>query len=139
MRWDSCKPAAQDPAGDSAPLLWNPWVFVCTDRVVDPVEEGFDVAIRAGRLIDSTLVARRLGSLKSVIVAAPGYGKGHPRLRSPSDLERHPCITFAPTPTPNTWLLHSGSKKVDVRISPRLSANDMEVMRDAARGGIGIA
>jgi len=113
--------------------------LVCTDRVVNLVEEGFDVAIRAGHLADSTLVARRLGVLKSVLVAAPAYLKRHPRLKSPTDLEKHPCITFGSIPTPTTWTLYFGEKKVEVRISAHLSTNDMELMRDASRAGIGIA
>ncbi len=123
-------------------LEQNPEVqidLVCTDRVVNLVEEGFDVAIRAGRLVDSALVARRLGALKSVVVAAPAYLKRHPRLKSPADLEKHPCITFGSIPAPTIWTLHFGEKKVDVRISPRLSTNDMDLMRDAARAGIGLA
>ncbi len=113
--------------------------LVCTDRVVNLVEEGFDVAIRAGPLVDSRLIARRLGAMKRVLVAAPSYLKGSPRLRSPADLEKHPCITFGAAPAPSTWALHFGDKKVEVRITARLSANDMDLMRDAALAGIGIA
>ena len=49
--------------------------LVSTDRAVDLVKEGFDVAVRAGHLIDSTLVARRLGTIKRVLIAAPAYLK----------------------------------------------------------------
>lgn len=113
--------------------------LVCTDRVVNLVEEGFDVGVRAGHLADSTLVARRLGVLRRVVVVAPAYLKRHPRPKSPTDLEKHPCITFGSIPTPTTWALQWGEKRVDVRISARLLANDMEQMRDAARAAIGIA
>jgi DNA-binding transcriptional LysR family regulator len=113
--------------------------LVCADRVVNLVEEGFDVAIRAGRLVDSTLIARRLGAMKRVLVASAGYLKRHPRLKSPADLEKHACIAFGSAPTPTLWTLHSGEKKVDVRVPARLSANDMDMMVDAARAGIGIA
>jgi len=113
--------------------------LVCTDRVVNLVEEGFDVAIRAGHLVDSTLVARRLGAMKRVLVASPGYLKHHPRLKSPADLEKHPCIAFGSIPTPSLWTLHFGEKKVDVQVPARLSTNDMDLMLDAARAGIGIA
>ncbi len=113
--------------------------LVCTDRVVNLVEEGFDVAIRAGRLVDSTLVARRLGALKSVLVASAGYLKRHPRLKSPAELEKHPCIAFGASPSPTMLTLHSGEKKVDVRVPARLTTNEMDLMLDAARAGIGIA
>jgi DNA-binding transcriptional LysR family regulator len=113
--------------------------LVCTDRVVNLVEEGFDVAIRAGRLVDSTLIGRRLGAIKRVLVASAGYLKSHPRLKSPADLENHPCIVFGSIPTPTLWTLHFGQKKVEVRVAARLSTNDMDLMLEAARAGIGIA
>lgn len=113
--------------------------LVCTDRVVNLVEDGFDVAIRAGRLVDSTLIARRLGALKSVLVASAGYLKRHPRLKSPAELEKHPCIAFGASPSPTMLTLRFGEKKVDVRVPARLTTNDMDFMLDAARAGIGIA
>jgi len=113
--------------------------LVCSDRVVNLVEEGFDVAIRAGHLVDSALIARRLGAFKRVLVASAGYLKRHGRPKSPADLEKHPCIVFESTPTPTLWTLHSGEKTIDVRVPARLLANDMDLMLDAARGGIGIA
>ena len=113
--------------------------LVCSDRVVNLVEEGFDVAIRAGHLVDSTLIARRLGAFKRVLVASAGYLKRHGRPKSAADLEKHPCIVFGSSPTPTLWTLHSGEKRVDVRVPARLSANDMDLMVDAALAGIGIA
>src|SRR5262245_24864330 len=76
--------------------------LVCTDRVVNLVEEGFDVAIRAGHLADSALVARRLGVLRRVLVAAPAYLKRYPHVKAPNDLEKHPCIAFGSIPAPTT-------------------------------------
>jgi DNA-binding transcriptional LysR family regulator len=113
--------------------------LTCTDRQVDLVEEGFDVAIRAGQLGDSTLVARNLGSIKRVLVAAPSYCKRNGTPRTPADLAKHACITFAPGATPNLWTLHAGGKKVEVRVTSRLNVNDFEMIRDAARAAIGIA
>ena len=113
--------------------------LVCSDRVVNLVEEGFDVAIRAGHLVDSTLIARRLGAMKRVLVASPGYLKTHGRPKSPAELGKHPCITFGSSPAPTLWTLHSGEKKIDVRVPARLSANDMDLMLDAALAGIGVA
>ncbi|MCU1279066.1 MAG: Transcriptional regulator, partial [bacterium] len=111
----------------------------CTDRTVDLVEEGFDVAIRAGALGDSTLVGRSLGAIKRVLVAAPSYCRRHGTPRAPADLTRHACITFAAGATPNLWTLHAGGEKAEVRVSPRLTVNDFDIMRDAARAAIGIA
>jgi DNA-binding transcriptional LysR family regulator len=114
--------------------------MVCTDRRVDLVEERFDVAIRAGRLADSSLVARPLGSMKRVVVAAPGYCKEHGTPRTPADLAKHAGIVFGAGPSPaDVWSLESGGRRAEVRITPRLAVNDFEIMRAAALGGVGIA
>jgi DNA-binding transcriptional LysR family regulator len=113
--------------------------MVCTDRRVDLVEEGFDVAIRAGPLEDSTLVARSLGVLKRVLVASPAYLRRRGTPRAPSDLVGHACINFGAGHAPGVWVLHAGDRKAEVRVSPRYSVNELELMVEAARAGIGIA
>jgi DNA-binding transcriptional LysR family regulator len=113
--------------------------LTCTDRRVNLVEEGFDVAIRAGALDDSTLIARNLGAIKRVLVAAPGYCRRHGTPSTPADLARHACISFGAGSRSNIWTLHAGEHEVEVKISPRLTVNDYEMVRDAARAGLGIA
>jgi DNA-binding transcriptional LysR family regulator len=113
--------------------------LVCTDRRVDLVEEGFDLAIRAGTLADSSLVARRLGALKRVLVAAPAYCKQHGTPRAPADLAQHACITFGAGSAPNHWILFSGEQRAEVRVTPRLTVNDLRILSEAARAAIGIA
>jgi DNA-binding transcriptional LysR family regulator len=113
--------------------------IVCTDRRVDLVEERFDVAIRAGELADSSLIARSLGKAKLVFVAAPGYCRHHGAPQTPADLREHACIAFGGYETPNLWILESGGKRREVRVTPRLTANDFEVLRDATVAGAGIA
>lgn len=111
--------------------------LLCTDRVVDLVEEGFDLAIRAGRLPDSSLIARRLGELPRYVVASPRYLKGRKRPRSPQDLLVHTCLTFG---SPNvTWKLVSEQQEVEVKLEGRLAVNDHEVLREATLAGAGIA
>ncbi len=113
--------------------------MMCSDRRVDLVDEGFDVAIRAGPLDDSTLVARSLGVIKRVLVASPAYLRRRGTPRSPADLEQHSCISFAAGRAPGTWALHAGDRKVEVRISARFAVNDLELMLETTRAGIGIA
>jgi DNA-binding transcriptional LysR family regulator len=113
--------------------------LVCSDRTFNLVEDGFDVAIRAGALADSTLVARSLGGLKRVLVAAPRYCKDHGIPKEPADLTKHTCITFAAGATPNIWVLESAKQRTEVRVLPRFAANDLEIMRAAAIDGIGVA
>jgi DNA-binding transcriptional LysR family regulator len=113
--------------------------LVCTDRRVDLIEEGFDLAIRAGELDDSSLVARRLGQFKRVLVAAPGYCKQHGTPRTPADLSKHACLAFGAGARPAEWTLLSDGKKATVRVTPRLTVNDFEILRAAAHAGQGIA
>jgi DNA-binding transcriptional LysR family regulator len=113
--------------------------LVASDRAVDLVEENFDVALRAGALADSTLVARAVGSIKRVLVAEPNYCKTHGTPAEPADLEQHAAITFGSGTAPNVWALEAGEKRVEVRVRPRLAVNDFDIMRAAALAGVGIA
>ncbi|WP_321959175.1 LysR family transcriptional regulator [Burkholderia cenocepacia] len=113
--------------------------MVCSDRRVDLVEERFDVAIRAGALVDSTLVARNLGKAKSMLVVAPEYSQRHGIPKTPAELANHACVAFSGGAAPHVWALESKGKRVEVRITPRLIVNDMEIARDAALAGVGIA
>lgn len=111
----------------------------CTDRTVDLVDEGFDAAIRAGALADSTLVARPLGTLRRVLVAAPALQKKQRAPRTPSELAWRPCIVFAAGANPSLWVLVAGKRRVEVRVTARLAVNDFAIILDAARAGLGIA
>lgn len=111
----------------------------CTDRTVDLVDERFDIAIRAARLADSSLTARTLGSIKRVLIAAPGYCKEHGTPRAPAELAEHACLVFGAGAAPNVWTLESEGKRAEVRVVPRLTLNDPELLRSAALAGVGIA
>jgi DNA-binding transcriptional LysR family regulator len=113
--------------------------LVCTDRRVDLVDEGFDVAIRAGPLDDSTLIARSLGVLERVLIASPAYLRRRKRPRSPAELSEHDCVNFGAGHAPTVWILHSGERRVEVRVSPRYSVNELDLLLEAARAGVGIA
>jgi DNA-binding transcriptional LysR family regulator len=113
--------------------------LLCTDRQVDLVEERFDVAIRAGKLADSSLTARVIGTIKRVLVAAPQYCKHRGTPRTPAELEQHACLVFGAGTAPNVWTLESGGKSASVHVVPRLSINDPEVLRGVALAGSGIA
>lgn len=113
--------------------------LVCTDRLVDLVQENFDVGIRAGAMQDSSVVARKLGVIKRVLVASPAYVKRRGSPQTPEDLQRHDCISFSRGYTPSVWTLEFEQQTKEVRVAPRVAVNDFEMMLDAARGGIGIA
>ena len=115
--------------------------LVLNDRVVDLVEEGFDLAIRIGRLPDSSLIARRLAPCRVTLVAAPAYLAARERPRAPADLAGHNCLGYAYQSTGDTWRFvpSGGGAAVAVRVRGSLDANNGEALAAAAREGIGIA
>lgn len=113
--------------------------LVCTDRVVDLVQEGFDVGVRAGRLSDSTLVSRGLGTLQSFLVASPAFRKKHGVPKAPEELERFDTLVFGSSADRTHLRLVSAGESVAVRVKPRLVVNDFEFLESSARAGLGIA
>jgi DNA-binding transcriptional LysR family regulator len=124
-------------------IAGNPEVtveVVATDRVVDLVNENFDVAVRAGKLAPSTLIARPLAPVSSRLYASPAYLDRHGRPRAPRDLSRHRCLVFTSPVDPATWRLHGpGGKTETVAVEGPLLVNSPDTVRDAALGGLGIA
>lgn len=112
---------------------------VCSDQLVDLVRDGFDLAVRAGPLHDSSLIAQRIGTMKRVLVASPRYLRKHGRPRTPEELGQHASINFGSGSDPNVWSLEFEQQRKDIRVRPRLTVNDFEMMLDAAREGVGIA
>lgn len=112
-----------------------------TDRPVDLISEGFDVAIRAGELPDSSLVARRVGSSTYRIVGSPAYFQQAGVPERPADLATHRCLRFAKAGTvPSaTWTFQTGKKRVDVPVHGRLVSDDFIVLRTTAEQGGGVA
>lgn len=111
-----------------------------TSRVIDIVHEGFDLAIRVGPLEDSMLVARKLGDLSYGLFASPKYLTKHPALTKPEDLTAYAVLTFAGGSHQAKWTLQrAGNAAVSVDLRPRLKANNVFVVRDAAIDGLGLA
>lgn len=109
------------------------------DRVVDVVEEGWDVAIRIARLVDSSLVARRLSETRMAACASPGYLRERGVPAHPGELERHRCLTYAYSGGGDGWEA-TGRDGADasVRIAWSLRANSGDLLRAAALDGAGI-
>jgi DNA-binding transcriptional LysR family regulator len=112
-----------------------------TDRPVDLVTDRFDVAVRAGPLPDSSLVARLVGSSAYRVVASPAYLARHGAPRRPSDLSAHHALRFTKlgTAVRTTWPFGKGRRAVEVPVSGRLVSDDFVVLRSAAERGLGIA
>ena len=107
-----------------------------SDRFVDIVGEGFDVAIRIGELDDSMLVAKKLAPNRRVICAAPSYIKRLGEPKTIEDLEKHNCLGAAEQ---EVWRLQGPEGSVSLRARGNLKTNSTEVVREAALAGVGIA
>jgi len=115
--------------------------LVCNDRIVDLIEDGFDVALRLTReLPDSTLVARRLAASRVMLVAAPAYLARHGAPRTPRDLLEHNCLTYTQVAKPQDWQFTGpDGASHQVTVAGNLQANTGIALRAAALGGLGIA
>jgi DNA-binding transcriptional LysR family regulator len=111
-----------------------------SDRFVDLVEEGFDLAIRIGESPTQNLIARKLGETCLVPCAAPSYLREHGAPGSPADLAGHACLTYEYLPQRNTWRFRdqAGAEHA-VRVAGPMHANNGEMLAAAAAEGIGIA
>ncbi len=109
-----------------------------SDRFVDLIDEGYDMAIRIAQLADSSLIARKLADMPSVICAAPLYWDLHGRPAHPSELSRHNCFAYSYLATGSEWRLQGPDGEVTVRVSGSLSANNGDVLRQAATAGLGV-
>lgn len=112
---------------------------IAADTVVDLIDNHVDVAIRVGRLPDSSLVAQRLGTTQWVLCASPDYLKRRGRPLGPDDLSHHDCIAFEGLQPARTWPLGQGASARIVGIRPRFSGNTADAVIEAAEAGIGIA
>lgn len=109
-----------------------------TDRRVDLVEEGFDLSIRITSRLAPSEVVRRLGSCGVVTVAAPAYLARHGRPAGPSELAGHECLAYSGDVDPGTWTFGRGERVVKVEVRSRFSANNGDVLAEAAAHGLGI-
>lgn len=111
-----------------------------TDRYVDLIEEGVDVAIRiAGDLVDSSLIARKLADNEMVVAASPAYWDRAGRPGRPEELAGHRCITYAYSRNPNEWpFADPDGRRYTVRVSGDLHTNNGDVSLCAAVAGLGV-
>lgn len=109
-------------------------------QMPDLLEGGFDLAIHAGgtRLDDSDLVARKIGSFRMVVCAAPAYLDEHGRPQHPSDLQRHNCLVFHNEMATDNWIFRSAENETAVKVEGDLHANQGAALRLAAEHGLGI-
>lgn len=113
-------------------------VLHTSERRLDIVREGFDVAVWGGPLDDSSLVARKLGVAAGGYFATPNYLARCPEPKSPDDLTLHDLVTITKDGGATQWPFVAGGKEKRVAIRPRLVVNDLELALRAGIGGMGI-
>ncbi|WP_129649447.1 LysR family transcriptional regulator [Peristeroidobacter agariperforans] len=148
-----------EPAGKlriSAPVLFGPSYLVpiiaefmlqypqvrvdleLSDAFVDLAAEQLDLAVRIGDLPDSSLRARRLGSLRRVVFAAPSYLDRHGVPEHPSDLSRHSCLVRTVDSRPGLWRFHVDDKPHSVIVHGAFRSNAMSAIYAAVMNGLGL-
>ncbi len=108
-----------------------------TDEVVDLVKDGFDLALRIGRIQESRLRQKKLGEVTLILVASPKYIQNSSRIRSPDDLQSHSCLTIAGHFL--KWSLKSKKETEHVQMKTRVMCNQMTSLIQIAIEGAGIA
>ena len=111
-----------------------------SDRAVDLVEEGFDLAVRIGPVGPQALVARRIADTQLVCCAAPAYLARRPPLRTPDDLQHHECFAYTYAAAANGWTFEDRDGTWHTpRVSFRHRANNGRMLMAMAVAGVGIA
>lgn len=109
-----------------------------TDRIVDLVEEGFDVAVRLSARLPEGAVARKLGAVRYGLWASPTLAGIH-EVRDPGDLTRMPCLRFSGRGAREAWVLSKGTQRVAIQPTGALAANTSDALQALASAGQGIA
>jgi DNA-binding transcriptional LysR family regulator len=110
-----------------------------SDRVVDIVGEGIDVAIRIASLSDSNLVSVKLADNERVVVAAPSYLKRHGEPKSLAELAKHNCLAISSEGSQRGWTFRENGKNIVLKVNGNMASNDGQVLHDWALAGKGLA
>jgi DNA-binding transcriptional LysR family regulator len=110
-----------------------------SDRVVDLIGEGIDVAIRIADLSDSNLIGVKLADNKRVVVGSPGYIKRHGAPRSLDELAKHNCLAISSEGSQRGWTFRQNGKNVTLKVTGNMVCNDGAVLHDWALSGKGLA
>lgn len=109
-----------------------------TERYVDLVAEGVDVAIRMGELSDSSLIAKSLGTIQWALFASPAYLQQAAPINSPVELAQHPCVQFTPMGR-HHWELQRGTNQIRVPLPGQVLVNNIGVVKTMVESGQGVA
>lgn len=109
-----------------------------TNRLVDVVDEGYDLVFRIGELTDSGLIARQLAPYRLILCAAPGYLAARESIKTPQDLSRQECLGYLHPELSKRWTLIGPEGTVTVPVSGRLMVDSGEALMAAALSGVGV-
>lgn len=109
-----------------------------TDELIDLVKDGFDIAVRIGRVNESSFKVKKAGDVSLVLVASPKYLSTKEKIRTPRDLENHDCLTYSDQSF-SRWTLRSGKGTMHIPIKARIASNQMSSLLKMALSHGGIA
>lgn len=112
--------------------------IVVTDRVVDPIEEGFDIAFQIFPPIAETLIERHLFSVRRLFCAAPSYLEAHGTPASPYELLQHTTALYAGYPSRNRWVFTRDDESIEIQLPGQIRSSSVHLLRDYALAGAGI-
>jgi DNA-binding transcriptional LysR family regulator len=108
------------------------------DRMVNLVDDGVDLAVRIGDLADSSLVARQVGTMRRIVVAAPAYLKAHGEPKRPEAIASHQTVQFGATAAVADWRFLEDGREMRLNITPRLVTNSADAAIQYAEAGGGL-
>jgi DNA-binding transcriptional LysR family regulator len=108
------------------------------DRMVNLVDDGVDLAVRIGDLADSSLVARQVGTMRRIVVAAPAYLKAHGEPKRPEAIASHQTVQFGAPAVPADWRFMDDGQEIRISIAPRLVTNSADAAIQYAEAGGGL-
>ena len=109
------------------------------DRQIDLIQEGFDVGIRIADLKDSSLIARKLARVSTIVCASPAYLEKFGTPATPEELSEHRCLTYSYLPNPNQWtFIDMLGQLQTVKVGKGLQSNNGDFQKEAAVAGLGI-
>lgn len=113
--------------------------FSVSERMVDMIEEGYDLAIRTVSPPDSTLVVRKLTSWRHMLVCSPAYRDAHPMPKTPAEIAEHNCLQYAYYPYGDEWRFEdTEGRQESVKVTGNVVSNSPEMLRYLLANGQGI-
>lgn len=109
-----------------------------SDRVVDLVDEGFDVAVRIARMPNSSLISRKLASTRMIVCASAAYVRKHGPIDHPADLADHTVMAYSLFSAGDSWEFEGPQGNIAVKVTPRLHTNSGDTCRAVALQHLGI-